>query len=110
MPSRKEIAMFDDPPLSTALPQRTTHASSWAKRAAKSPQVDELFYDRTKRPLALDSTDVERCHPLTLVALIVAAILSASLTAYIGMNGISANEPPAAPSASDVSHARFGPL
>jgi hypothetical protein len=105
------MAMFDDPPLSTTLPQRTKHARLWAQREANSPQVDELFDGRAKRLRPLDSTGVERCSRWTLGALIAAAALSATLTAYIAVRGLPPHKPMTAPgTASEASHAGFGPL
>jgi hypothetical protein len=74
------MAMFDD------------RANLWAQREAKSQQTaDELFYGRPRRAPALDSAGVERCKPLTLAALIAAAILSATFTASIALRGVASS-------------------
>jgi hypothetical protein len=89
--------MFDKPPLPTA-----TAAS--ARRA-------ELFDGAPSRLPALDSTSVDRCSRLTLAALIAAAILSAAVTAYIGLRGLpSDSRAPAPPRSSDAAPAYFSLL
>ena len=103
--------MFDDPHLSTALAKPRDDVNRWSRQEAKSQTTaDELFYGVAKHPQVPDSTGNDRCHPLTLAGLIAAAILSAALTAYIGMYGLPNNKPVEAPPVSDASHARFGPL
>jgi hypothetical protein len=104
--------MFDDPNLSTTLANPRSDIERWARQEARSrTTADELFYGATRHPHALDSTGVAPCRPLTLAALIAAAILSAALTAYIALRGLPPHKhTPAQVPASDASHARFGPL
>ena len=103
--------MFDDPHLSATLAKPPGDVNRWARHEAKSQTLaDELFYGVAKHPRVPDSTGYPRCHQLTLAGLIAAAILSAGLTAYIGMYGLPNNKPAEASPVSDASHARFGQL
>jgi hypothetical protein len=109
--SRQETAMCDDPRSFTTLarPPRDSDRSS-RQEANRRPRTDDLFYGAGQPPRARDAAAADRCRPLTLAALIAAAILSAALTASIGLHGAGARRHAAPSPPSDASHARFGPV